>query len=157
MSELVKCVKCAEEKPRDAFYKSPRKLNGLDSWCKACHKAKSLETGRKRQYTPEYQEYARWYGIQKRYGLSKGAFMALWEDQSGACGICSSPLSLSTPKGVVVDHNHISGEVRGLLCHKCNTGIGLLNDSPSVLEAAIAYLKTKGHYGQSNGSTEASL
>ena len=45
------------------------------------------------------------------------------------------------PLGLVIDHNHKTGKVRGLLCGSCNTGIGLLKDSPDVLDAAIEYLQ----------------
>lgn len=50
--------------------------------------------------------------------------------QGGGCGICGTIVDL------VVDHCHYTGEVRGILCRKCNSGIGLLSDSPILLLTA---------------------
>lgn len=61
--------------------------------------------------------------------------------QDGKCGICDT-----VPTGrqrLCVDHDHATGRIRGLLCHRCNTAIGLLRDDPVVLDAAIRYLTTK--------------
>lgn len=56
------------------------------------------------------------------------------EEQNGLCAIChEAPVE-------AVDHNHTTGEVRGLLCHMCNRGIGFLGDSPKRLAAAYKYL-----------------
>lgn len=72
-----------------------------------------------------------------RYGMPAGGYESLLAEQGGHCALCGriSPL--------VVDHNHVSGEVRGLLCRKCNTGLGQFNDSGDLLRAALAYLQKK--------------
>ena len=75
-----------------------------------------------------------------KYGLSKRQFFALLESQNGRCAICQREIADSR---VAVDHNHETGEVRGLLCPQCNSGIGLLQDSPAIIRAAAAYLETK--------------
>jgi len=63
------------------------------------------------------------------------------ESQESRCAICKTDKP-STPYGIFyVDHDHKTGAIRGLLCHKCNTGIGLLNDEISILESAILYLQ----------------
>lgn len=85
------------------------------------------------------------------YRLTPETFNDLWMSQQGKCGICQIPMA---PKGrtkdsVAVDHNHSTGEVRGLLCRGCNSGIGSLRDCPKVLLAAAAYLKAKGSYSES--------
>jgi hypothetical protein len=151
--ELKKCTTCAEEKPLGAFYtrKRPSGTHGLLTQCKACISAYHKRT----RSSVESKDKARWYYKQKLYGLSKEAFMALWEHQHGKCAVCTRDLSLEVSRGFVVDHNHSTNEVRGILCDSCNRALGLLQDSPSVLEAATAYLKTKGHYGQAISSPEA--
>ncbi|MBM4575291.1 hypothetical protein GS415_00700 [Rhodococcus hoagii] len=64
---------------------------------------------------------------------------ALLEEQGGACAICHLPPADGRP--LVVDHCHTSLEVRGLLCSQCNAAIGLLMDSPSVIDSAAAYVR----------------
>lgn len=149
--ELVRCVNCDEGKSRDEYSKAPRKLNGLNSWCKGCCR----EADRLRKAADP--EARRWKQIKRLYGLSKESFMALWNAQSGSCRICGEVLSLDAKGGFATDHNHATGTVRGLLCKTCNHGLGLFKDSPSVLESALAYLKEKGHYGQGDGGTKAAI
>lgn len=73
----------------------------------------------------------------KRYGLTVTAFEALVAAQMGQCAICG----IVPQDRMVVDHCHETGKVRGLLCRPCNAGLGIFRDSPSILEAAIAYLR----------------
>lgn len=63
----------------------------------------------------------------------------LYEQQDGRCEGCSDPL-LPGPQ-THVDHDHTTGQVRGLLCKQCNMGLGLLKDSPTVLRQLAAYLE----------------
>jgi hypothetical protein len=65
----------------------------------------------------------------------------MWLDQEGRCAICGDELSEDAFR---IDHNHQTGKVRGLLCISCNTGIGLLQDSPEVLSSAAEYIKKHG-------------
>lgn len=74
-----------------------------------------------------------------RYGLTPERRAELLAEQDGGCGICRGPLD-GKRRGHV-DHDHESGAVRGLLCHRCNTAIGLLREDPNTLRAAIAYLE----------------
>lgn len=73
--------------------------------------------------------------IKQKYGLSLEQLEQMKLDQGGACAICARVLPL------VVDHNHTTGAVRGLLCVVCNQAIGMLQESQSVLENAKNYLK----------------
>jgi hypothetical protein len=63
----------------------------------------------------------------------------------GVCDICGNPETTLGPTGKVkllaIDHDHLTGKVRGLLCARCNQGIGLFSDSPERLEKAIGYLR----------------
>jgi len=72
-----------------------------------------------------------------RYGISEAEFKRLWVKQGGACAICGK---LFADEEYHIDHDHESGEVRGLLCAACNTAIGLFKDSAAVLDNAIKYL-----------------
>ena len=89
--------------------------------------------------------------LRRNYRLTPDQFNDMWESQGGKCGICQIQMA---PKGrskeaVSVDHNHQTGEVRGLLCGACNRGIGNLRDCPDILEAAAKYLRQKGNYSKS--------
>ncbi|GHJ59142.1 hypothetical protein NOK12_16600 [Nocardioides sp. OK12] len=74
-----------------------------------------------------------------KYGLRPGQFAEMLADQGGRCAICRT----DTPNGNgwQVDHCHDTGDVRGILCHSCNVGIGHLKDNPAVVEAALNYLR----------------
>lgn len=80
------------------------------------------------------------YSLRKRYGISESEYIAMVERQNGACGICLAPLTSEA----LVDHNHATGAVRGLLCRPCNFAIGLLDDDPDRLRAAASYIERNG-------------
>lgn len=75
-----------------------------------------------------------------RYGLTKEDYDKLLVAQNYKCAICETSRD-SLARGLVVDHDHATGIVRGLLCHRCNKGIGLLKDNTTALHNAVAYLK----------------
>lgn len=84
------------------------------------------------------------YELKRHYGLSRAEYQALNDAQNGTCAICkgAEKLTLRGRKAALaVDHCHLSGRVRGLLCADCNRAIGMLNDDPTILRAAIAYLE----------------
>jgi Recombination endonuclease VII len=72
----------------------------------------------------------------KGYGISDEDYQALLARQGGACGICRKK-----KRPLCVDHCHVTGKVRGLLCHNCNLGLGHYNDDPVLTRAATAYLE----------------
>jgi hypothetical protein len=73
-----------------------------------------------------------------RYGISVEQFEVLRIEQRNRCKICRKEFD-RTP---CVDHNHLTGERRGLLCHKCNRGLGQFNDDAALLTAALTYLES---------------
>lgn len=75
----------------------------------------------------------------KRYGLTEESYNALLESQNNMCAICLGPNT--TKHGWHIDHNHITGETRGILCHHCNLMIGNAKESILRLEQGIAYLE----------------
>jgi hypothetical protein len=87
---------------------------------------------------------ARSYGRQRKahlmdkYGISDRDYSLLMESQRGVCKICSK--ICASGRALSVDHDHATGRVRGLLCGKCNAGLGLFMDSKTNLELAIKYL-----------------
>jgi len=76
--------------------------------------------------------------LRRKYGITPEHYEHMLKDQDGLCAICRQ----TEPRGSYrVDHCHKTGKVRGLLCHKCNAGIGMLRDDPEILERGVAYLK----------------
>ena len=78
------------------------------------------------------------------YGLGSDEFQLLVEAQNNRCAICNQP-ETATRRGktrtLCVDHNHKTGAIRGLLCNRCNTALGLIDDSPITLDKAVKYLQ----------------
>ena len=78
--------------------------------------------------------------LKRWYGITLEEYNALLDSQNGKCAICG----IDKPMGVGcfhVDHDHITNKVRGLLCQKCNMGIGALQDNPIILRKAAEYLE----------------
>lgn len=84
----------------------------------------------------------------KKFNLTEDEYRDFQDNQKGMCAICG--ISLVTPDRInpCIDHNHKTEEVRGLLCQKCNSGLGNFNDSPSQLIKAYEYLLSRGYYGE---------
>jgi hypothetical protein len=76
----------------------------------------------------------------KSFGLTAEDYDILFNKQEGKCAICGKHQSELKP-ALCIDHNHQTNKVRGLLCGKCNRGLGYLNDSIDLLQLAINYLK----------------
>lgn len=72
----------------------------------------------------------------KRYGMSQEQYQSMHDAQGGLCAICGGP----DTRRLSIDHDHESGDLRGLLCRKCNLGIGCFEDNPEKLQRAIGYL-----------------
>jgi hypothetical protein len=83
----------------------------------------------------ERQQVDREYYLLRKYGLTTQEYDALVKAQDGCCAIC-----FTRTTRLVVDHNHETGLVRGLLCSPCNTGLGHFKDSVERLKEAINYL-----------------
>ena len=89
---------------------------------------------------PEYKAFAH---IEKRYGLTRAQYAALLELQGGRCAICRRGPEGSGKKRLTVDHDHRTGEVRGLLCNLCNVSLGSLRDDVQTARSLIVYLESE--------------
>jgi len=121
--ELV-CTCCLQIKPADSFYARAGYPDKRQTHCKACH------------YT-----YMREQKLRTQYGLTPQDFDALVKQQCGCCAICQKSFGVGDAR-CVVDHDHVLNVVRGLLCDRCNRGIGHFNDCPDILISAAQYLNT---------------
>lgn len=82
----------------------------------------------------------------RRYGSTPEHFDALMAAQGGCCAICCWSPAEGSRRGLVVDHDHVTGAIRGLLCGPCNTGLGMLRDDPELMHAAVEYLTAEPVY-----------
>lgn len=128
------CTDCKIEKPLDYFVKRSNRKNGFQPYCKECHKSKMSKIDRK--------EYTRNYDLLKSYSITIEGYNELLAKQGGCCSICNINVSelKGAKKHLCVDHCHKTGRIRGLLCDKCNRGIGLLQDDTAIIQNALVYL-----------------
>ena len=106
---------------------------------------KMYESNKKwRERNPEkVKEYARKSKLKITYGMTLEDYDNMLEKQNGGCAICGvteNTYSRWPEKYLAVDHDHKTGENRGLLCDHCNRGIGMFNDDPDLLVKASKYL-----------------
>lgn len=120
MAELKTCTWCGEEKELSNFSLTP--AGHPRSHCKACRVKKNK------------------YRYPKAYSMTYEEVIELKENQGCKCAICSID-EKELSRGLFVDHNHTTGKVRGLLCSKCNSMLGMAEDNIDTLIAAISYLK----------------
>lgn len=92
---------------------------------------------REKERNRRHQRRARLAG----YGLTPEGFDSMWELQGGLCAICKREMTLVGPLRCNIDHDHVTGAVRGLLCRPCNSGLGFFADVPERLASAITYLR----------------
>ena len=83
--------------------------------------------------------------LENKYGITYVDYLFLLESQNGVCFICGRPERLLGKGGCIrplnVDHDHITGKIRGLLCASCNLALGNLEDNISYFKSAIEYLE----------------
>ncbi len=95
---------------------------------------------RRRLADPEYVVRKRWDRVLRSYGLTQSQFQELVADQGGRCAICSGD-RCGRGDRLHIDHCHTTNKIRGLLCARCNTAVGLLGDDPERAEKLAAYLR----------------
>lgn len=163
------CPRCKRDLPNIAFYPT-KTYRSVQSYCKLCkqsYRKENLANDRKskREYAarayaenpekfrktamkhyhshqktirPKKRAYDKLNGrknhLKSQFGMTEKDYDNLFEKQKGKCAICKKSVRLG------VDHCHKSKQVRGLLCHPCNAGLGLFYDSKSSLRRALVYL-----------------
>lgn len=125
---MKRCPKCGKTKPRTEFYSG--------GYCKPCTKADVLRWVR--EHPEQFRRTQRRSMLKRRYGLTEEQFDQILTRQASVCPICATALD---DRNAVVDHDHTTGRVRGVLCQRCNRTIGLLRDDPALIRKAAAYLR----------------
>ncbi len=127
---MKRCADCGEIKPVEEFPRNKNSKDGYHCYCKACNNARSRDS-RERLHGG-----SRHYHLKRRYGIGADELDRLVEQQGGRCLICGR----DGPEHV--DHDHETGEVRGILCFNCNGGLGQFRDDPEALRRAADYLES---------------
>ena len=158
---MKRCKVCRKVKPLTDFYKAPGAADGHRGDCKACNlarkkqwyaenreaviaKVKAWQQENKDHVNAYHREYrktrtaeSREGHLRRKFGLSQADYDLLLGKQGGGCRICGKkPGKIS----LHVDHDHATGEVRGLLCVGCNNALGQLHDDTELLRRAITYV-----------------
>lgn len=126
-----RCPRCGESKPMSEFNRDRSTASGKSCYCRPCDYARHKDL----LGSAYYRRYRKAWELEHRYGLTLDQFHEMIRQQEGKCAICrweANPL--------VVDHDHATGRVRALLCHKCNRLLGFLGNDPGILQDAVNYL-----------------
>jgi Autographiviridae endonuclease VII len=159
-----RCTVCGETKPLDAFYRSAGMRDGHRNDCKACNLAAKARRyaanpeqmkARVRQWqraNPErIRAYRRVYRqraevkardraghLRRAFGITQQHYEQLLVAQHGGCAVCGRAPRVG--KALHVDHDHATGEIRGLLCFSCNSALGNLGEDEKRIRAMLDYL-----------------
>lgn len=156
---MKKCTKCKLDKDESCYVKDKHTASGLTARCKECRgkdfkkwyreNPELVKELRKkdREYRKDYYssperklKYRKAY-IEKAFNIKYSLYEELQNKQNNVCAICSRPETSSRNKYLTVDHCHVSGKIRGLLCTSCNRALGLFRDNTGILKQAINYLE----------------
>jgi Autographiviridae endonuclease VII len=161
---VKRCKKCGEAKPLSEFYRAAGMKDGHRSECKACHRAKQrawYEANRdhaiaevkrwqqenkerlhayRRDYRKRRKEADRDSHLRRTFGFSLAGYEELLARQGGGCAICGRRQGKAA---LHVDHDHVTGEIRGLLCVGCNNALGQFHDDPELLYRAADYVSVE--------------
>ncbi|MEV0647233.1 endonuclease VII domain-containing protein [Phytomonospora sp. NPDC050363] len=124
-----RCRRCDEVKDHDEFVKATAAVSGLHSYCKPCLNAAAKES------RARYHGSMRNYHLKRRYGLTEAQVEEMLAAQFWVCAICKLE-----HERYHVDHDHVTGKVRGILCFKCNNALGLFEEDYFRMKAAIEYI-----------------
>lgn len=131
-SDTKRCPTCSRWLAHQLFHRDQSAKSGLAGQCKKC-------ASQYKRSVPQAQN--REGKLRRNYGFSQERYDQLLKNQGGVCAICKTSVPGGRYKGFHVDHDHRTGKIRGILCPKCNGGLGFFTDSPIKLEMAAEYLR----------------
>lgn len=154
---MKNCTKCRVSKKLDEFNKTSNNKDGYDIYCRGCHTERAklyhennrLKINTKTKIYDDNNKSKRKNSHLKRsFNITIETYNDMLIEQNYCCSICNLPetkvrKATNKPYDLAVDHNHITGKIRGLLCQNCNSGIGSLKADKGIetLEKAINYIK----------------
>lgn len=140
LSNVRRCNGCSTVKPLEGnFWKG-------QSLCIECAKNRQKNRWNSRSPKKRLEQHLKY-----KYSLTISELTAALDAQKGGCAICEEVLPdllvyNNRRRGYAIDHNHETGEFRGILCLKCNSMLGMARDSSDLLERAAVYLEERGSY-----------
>lgn len=145
-TQTKQCCVCLERKHFDDFYNYKNKSDGKSYRCKLCD-----DVARKKWKSSNVDK-ARYSmrnnNLKTKYGVDIEWYETKFKEQGHKCAVCGITENQVTGDrshlNFAVDHNHDTGNVRGVLCNKCNRAIGMLGDSSESLNKAVNYLQSYG-------------
>jgi hypothetical protein len=118
-----------------------------NTWCVYCRKDKTMRDekkyrARRKLYenTPKRKAQKRELQLKRNFNLTSEQYNQMFEQQQGCCAICNRHQS-EFKRRLIVEHNHDSNKIRGLVCHNCNSILGHAHDDINILLNAIEYLR----------------
>ena len=143
VQELVHCRRCGETKPRSAFY-DLRHTTAPRRPCKACIQADK----RARYAAGDGDRVSHAQVLREKYRLTPAEYDRMLVAQDGRCAICGEHETArgrgGRPRRLAVDHDHRTGAVRQLLCHRCNLITWAVEQHPALLDQVRDYLRGHG-------------
>ncbi len=146
---LRRCSDCKTVKALQLFSWRNKAQGTRQSRCKECFKVRmqkyNADNTEKRRET--WRRYRRASYMKKKYGLTDEEYWAMYETQGRVCAICRRPdpvVHSVQERPLHIDHDHVTGAVRALLCRGCNMGIGAMGDDAARVRAAAEYLERHG-------------
>jgi hypothetical protein len=137
-----KTYRIAHKQKHDAYNKAHRAANkekykAYDKAYHATHRERGIALAK--AYRAAHLEEIKDWGRRYRHGVSQAEFDALLNSQGGACAICRK--TNWNGRGPNIDHDHVTGNIRGILCHNCNVALGHIGDDPKIARAMGDYLE----------------
>jgi len=146
------CPRCGRVRLLRFFALRMRNGQGTrKGYCRECEtnygteRLKSSQEARtsRRRDAANWNRTNRDYRLRTLYGITEADYETMLEKQGGRCAICRTDTVGGNSRHWHVDHDHSTGVVRGLLCHRCNMALGYFKDDPRRLVDALLYLGAK--------------
>jgi hypothetical protein len=131
--KLKKCSKCGESKQYSEFYKHKLGIDGIRADCKKCCNISS------KKWNINNREKIRSVYNYWNTGVTSELYTEFLNLHDDKCAICKKTTK-ENHKSLAIDHDHKTMKIRGLLCNRCNLGIGYLEDNVAFLKSAIEYI-----------------
>lgn len=164
MKDALVCTICSIIKPMDNFYRDKTKPFGYHQNCKQCQ-AKRVKAKRKQDMVWRQKQCERskkWRlenpernyrsvrnaTLKIKYGITFDQYVEMFNKQGCQCAVCGEKESKGYGK-MAVDHDHITGKIRGILCQPCNTSIGKMQENPVLIRKLAEYIEKNGDLSES--------